>query len=958
MGDATRRSRDWRIEATTREEFLDPVAEGLVADAADLGIRLDMPVHFVRVFHIRSAMGRAGVERVARELIADPVSDRFSADGPLVFAGAEVHHSIEVTRKPGVMDPVEASTLLGIRDMGLEAEAVSTSRRYVFCGSVSQDALATLGDKILANNSIEIYRIDSEIDALALVAPPYRFELREVEISGLADDELLALSDRMRLSLNLAEMKTVVRHYAALKREPTDVELETLAQTWSEHCVHKTFRGLIEYDGEVIDNLLKSTIVRVTNALAKPWCVSVFVDNAGIIEFDDANDIAFTVETHNHPSAIEPYGGAGTGIGGVIRDILGVGLGGRPFANTDVFCFGPPDLAPDRVPPGSLHPKRVMKGVVSGVRDYGNRMGIPTANGAVYFDERFTGNPIVYCGTAGILPKNASRGEARAGDLIVLVGGRTGRDGIHGATFSSIELTHASATIDAGAVQIGNPITEKKVTDVLLEARDRGLFTAVTDCGAGGLSSAVGEMGEKLGAEVHLERVPLKYAGLSYTEIWISEAQERMVLAVPPAREREILGLFAGEDVEATVIGLYTGDRELRLFYEGHKVAELDMEFLHDGLPRLKRKAEWRPPSHPEPDIPESDDYGPTLKRILAHPNVASKEWVIRQYDHEVQGATMVKPLVGAEDDGPGDAAVFTPVYGSKKGVIMSVGMNPKLSDIDPYVMAAHAVDEACRQVVAVGGSLERTALLDNFSWGNTNKPDRLGGLVRAARGAADVALAYGTPFISGKDSLNNEYDTPEGTVVIPGCLLVSAISVMDDVTKAVTMDAKTAGDLVYLVGPFRPEMGASIYYELHGAVGSEAPPLDPELGRRVLDALSRTTDARSVQALHDLSEGGLAAAAAEMAFAGGLGMEIDLPGAPEARTDVLLFSEGPSRFLAEVTPSDAGAFESALGGVPFAKIGMITDSGRLVVKDGAGRAVIDEPIGELKEAWKKTLRF
>jgi phosphoribosylformylglycinamidine synthase len=465
-------------------------------------------------------------------------------------------------------------------------------------------------------------------------------------------------------------------------------------------------------------------------------------------------------------------------------------------------------------------------------------------------------------------------------------------------------------------------------------------------------------MGEDLGAEVHLERVPLKYRGLSYTEIWISEAQERMVLAVPPEHERKILDLFAGEDVEATVIGRYTGDRKLRLFYDGHQVADLEMEFLHDGLPRLRRRAEWRPPAHPEPDIPPAADYGPAVKRILAHPNVASKEWIVRQYDHEVQGGTFVKPLVGAADDGPGDAAVLAPLYGSKLAVILAVGMNPRLSDIDPYVMAAHAVDEACRQVIAVGGSLERTALLDNFAWGNTNKPDRLGGLVRAARGAADVALAYGTPFISGKDSLNNEYDTPEGTVVIPGCLLISAISVMDDVTRAVTMDAKAPGNDLYLIGPARSEMGGSIYYALHDAVGSTAPPLDPEAGRRTLEAVSRAAAERAVRALHDLSEGGLAVAAAEMAFAGGLGIEIELAQVPDGPADVSLFNEGPSRFLAEVRPEDGPAFEAALGDAPWTKVGRVTEEGRLVVKDRTGLVIVDEDVADLKEAWQSTLRF
>ncbi|MCK4284264.1 MAG: phosphoribosylformylglycinamidine synthase, partial [Candidatus Brocadiae bacterium] len=577
------------------------------------------------------------------------------------------------------------------------------------------------------------------------------------------------------------------------------------------------------------------------------------------------------VETHNHPSAIEPYGGANTGIGGVIRDPLGTGLGAKPILNTDVFCFGPLDMAEEDVPRGALHPKRVMKGVVAGVRDYGNRMGIPTANGAVYFDERYTGNPLVYCGNIGLLPKDCVEKAARPGDLAVVVGGRTGRDGIHGATFSSVELTSESEEVSGGAVQIGNAITEKKVADTLLKARDRGLYTGLTDCGAGGLSCAVGEMGQEMGAEAEIQHIPLKYQGLSYTEIWISEAQERMVLSVPPENLDELMEIFQSEDVEATVIGRFTDDGMLRVKYGGNVVAELEMDFVHKGLPRFKGRAKWEPPSFPDPLVEESwaeatseqaqacrkalagpDDCADALARILAAPNVRSKEWIVRQYDHEVQGQTVVKPLVGVNCDGPGDACVITPVLGSHKGLAVGCGLNPKYADIDTYHSAACAIDEALRNITAVGAPIERTAILDNFCWGNTRRPEQLGTLVRAALACYDYAVGFGVPFISGKDSLNNEFNTGEETISIPPTLLISAIAVMEDVRHAVTMDLKGPGNLLYLVGMTHPELGGSHYLELFGLTGITVPHVRVQRARPIMQALWSTVQRGLVRSCHD----------------------------------------------------------------------------------------------------------
>ncbi|HAU37868.1 MAG TPA: phosphoribosylformylglycinamidine synthase, partial [Phycisphaerales bacterium] len=543
------------------------------------------------------------------------------------------------------------------------------------------------------------------------------------------------------------------------------------------------------------------------------------------------------------------------------------------------------------------------------------------------------------------------------------VGSKTGRDGIHGATFSSGELTHQHETEFSHAVQIGNAITEKKTLDTLLQAQAQGLYSCITDCGAGGLSSAVGEMGEQLGAEVHLDRVPLKYAGLSYAEIWISEAQERMVLAVPPENVERILKIFADEDVEATVIGHYGVEgRKLKLFYAGRQVCELDMEFLHNGLPRPTKEALWDFTPRPSPAVPPRGDYNEALRKILASPNVASKEWIIRQYDHEVQGGSAIKPLVGATEDGPGDAAVVRPVLGSPRGVAISCGMNPRLGPLDPYQSALHAVDEALRNCVAVGGNLDRTAILDNFCWGNCNKPDRMGSLVQSAKSCYDAAKAYGTPFVSGKDSLNNEFQTRDGqTIAIPPTLLISAISVIDDVSRCVTSDAKEAGNYLFVLGRTGGQLGGSHYLLVEGVEsGNDVPPVDLSGSLKVMRAVQSAIQAGAIRACHDLSEGGLAVAAAEMAFAGALGVDLDLRALPcegEPSEAAKLFGEAAGRFLVEVAPDRYDAFLRCVRDVPFGELGRVTDSGRIVLRSG-GKTRIDLPLADAKAAWQGTFRL
>ncbi|KPK78194.1 MAG: phosphoribosylformylglycinamidine synthase [Phycisphaerae bacterium SM23_30] len=960
-----------RIEIFTKSDYQDVPGQEVLTDIRQLGISTVEEVQAIKVFLLGGDFDQAGLERIARELLADPISQECHLGRSAAPPGLAQATLIEVHLKPGVTDPVADSTRMALADMGLKVKSVRTARKYIVLGHINEKQKQIIAQKILANDCIEEVIFGTDSEPPSPHTKPYQLRIINIPMRQLDDQQLQKISDQMDLFLNLKEMQTIQQYYQKLKRDPTDVELEMLAQTWSEHCVHKTFRSTIEFTetngvGEktiVIENLLKSTIVRATRELDKPWCISVFEDNAGVVEFDENYGICFKVETHNHPSAIEPYGGAATGIGGVIRDPMGTGLGSKPIANTDIFCFAPPDMRLEDLPIGVLHPRRVMKGVVAGVRDYGNRMGIPTVNGAVLFDERYLGNPLVYCGNIGLIPRQMCFGSARSGDLILMVGGRVGRDGIHGATFSSGEMTHEHETVFSHAVQIGNPIVEKKMLDTLLAARDENLYVAITDCGAGGLSSAVGEMGAKLGAVVDLEKVPLKYQGLSYTEIWISEAQERMVIAVPPENLERIKEIFAGEDVEATVVGQYTADKKLHLRYNGQTVGELDMEFLHEGLPKYTRQAIWNAPKVQEPELTEKEDYTDDLKAVLSGFNVASKEWVIRQYDHEVQGGSTIKPLVGADNDGPGDASVLRPVLSRDQGIAIGCGICPQYSDIDPYWMALAAIDEAVRNVVAVGGNPERIAILDNFCWGNCNKPDRLGSLVKAAQGCYDAAVAFGTPFISGKDSLNNEFQTQDGqTINIPGTLLISAMAIVDDVNRCVTMDAKRPGNVILIVGETKNELGGSQYYQLNGKLGANVPKVNLNAAPKVIAAVAAAIKQGLVVACHDCSEGGLAVALAEMAFAGGVGIEANLTRVPVSRdvsrADQTLFGESATRFLMEAPPENFGRLAQLLGNMRFGEIGMVTDNSRLIIKTTGGQAVIDADIYKLKEAWQKPLRW
>lgn len=760
-----------------------------------------------------------------------------------------------------------------------------------------------------------------------------------IRILDADDEKLLEISRKGLLSLSLDEMKRIQKYFSRIGRDPTDLELEMIAQTWSEHCFHKTFKSKIEFTEvsasgtaitEEIPSLL-SLIKDATDKLKKKWCVSVFKDNAGIIQFDRESCVCFKVETHNHPSALEPYGGAGTGIGGVIRDILGAGLGAKPILNTDVFCFGPLHTDYGELEENIFHPRRLFKGVVSGVRDYGNRMGIPTANGAILFDPGYIYNILVYCGTVGIMPAWATKKKVKPGDLIIVIGGRTGRDGIHGATFSSASL---EKDIPTSVVQIGNPIIEKKVLDALMKARDERLYSAITDCGAGGLSSAVGELAQHCGAEVHLELVPLKYQGLEPWEIWVSESQERMVLAVPPENFEKLKKILEDEDVEYAAIGRFNSTKKIKIFHCKDKVGELDLRWLFQKveLPEMKAFYEKREPVE---TMPENINLKECLLQLLGDPVIASKEIVVRQYDHEVQAHTIIKPYLGIEGKSPSDAVVLAPVYGSKRGVVVGCGINPWYGMLDPYNMAGNCIDEALRNVVACGGDPSRTAILDNFCWGKCDDPFELGRLVKCVKGCRDFAIKFKVPFISGKDSLNNFYTRQDGSIIsIPGTLLISAISVIDDVEKTATSDFKDAGNLIYVVGLTLDEMGGSRLYKIMNIEAGRCPVSNPEINLRLMEKLHLAIKKNLVQSCHDCSEGGIAVAVSEMMIGSGYGAEIYLEDIP-AKTDKivpLIFGESQGRFVVEVDEACVEEFEKLFKGLPCACAGKVIPDFRLKI--------------------------
>jgi len=1007
-----------RIEVGYRPGVRDSAGEGV---AERVRTFLGLAVEEVRtrsVYKIHAELTPAEVERVRAEL-TDPVIER-SAVGRL--DAAPFHWLITVGYKPGVTDNVGRTAKTAIEDiLGrrlADADAVYTERQFFLVAPELRRAdVLRIGTDLLANVLIETISVQS-IEEWRASAPDLTIPVIEAEQEPqvrtydlqVSDDELRRISSEGILSLSLDEMHAVRDYFAdparqaerarvGLGPDPTDAELEMIAQTWSEHCKHKIFNAVIEYEEAasceppaerqehaervtgsprrlVIDSLFKTYIRRATEDLREqcPWLLSVFHDNAGVIAFNERWSLAYKVETHNSPSALDPYGGAITGIVGVNRDPFGTGKGAQLMFNVWGYCLGSP-FFDGKLPEGLLHPRRIRDGVHKGVIDGGNQSGIPYARGWEVFDERYIGKPLVYCGTVGILPRTilgqpSEQKKANPGDLIVMAGGRIGKDGIHGATFSSEELRKESP---AQAVQIGDPITQKKMTDFLLEARDLGLYSCITDNGAGGLSSSVGEMARLAGgAELDLSKAPLKYQGLDPWEILLSEAQERMTLAVPPANVEAFLDLARRREVEATVLGSFNDSGKFHVRYGDRTVAYVDLDFLHEGLPRMRLKAVWTPPHHPEPDLASAPPPGVALAELLADLNLCSIEKKCRQYDHEVKGLSVVKPFVGVNNDVPSDASVFMVDYESHEGVVLTEAVNPHYSDIDTYHMVASIIDLALRRAVGAGARLDHMAGLDNFCWPDPvqspKTPDghyKLAQLVRANMALYDYTTAFGVPLISGKDSMKNDSTRGGVKISIPPTLLFSVIAKIDDVRKAVTMDAKCPDDFVYLIGKTRDELGASEYYRYLARragspeqIGNRVPKVDVGEAKTVLEAMSRAVADGLVHSVHALGKGGLAVGLAKVAFAGELGMAIDLGviSKPFFRDPaILLFSESNSRYVATVPRDKQKAFEKAMSNAPWALLGATTPEPRLRIRDLRYDLVIDADVLELKAKWKAT---
>jgi phosphoribosylformylglycinamidine synthase II len=915
-----------RHRLTIRSVDPDPRAAGITAAAAHLGLALTDPgaAAIADIVFVEGDLTPSDLEAL-HGLLADPLLQTATWDLP-------TGPGIEVTFLPGVTDTASASVIHGAAQLGVHVTAAATGRRVELGAATSDELADEIVRRVVANPVIERWSTGT----IEPVFHPDGVRVGKAEVVALAGrslDELIAIGHERKLALDPEELLVVQAHFTDAGREPTDVELETLAQTWSEHCAHKTFRARISTDDGVERPSLLAMLRACTDELASPFVKSAFVGNAGIVHFrDDAAGrpvtIALKAETHNHPSAVEPFGGANTGVGGVIRDVLGIAH--RPIAVTDVLCFGSPDTPVGEVPAGALHPLRIREGVIDGVADYGNKIGLPTVAGAILYDPAYTTNPLVFAGCIG----QATGWQQHAGpypdDRVVVLGGRTGRDGIRGATFSSLTMDATTGEVAGASVQIGDPVVEKLLIDVLDGAEH--LYTAITDCGAGGLSSAVGEMAEGVGADVELDLVPLKYAGLEPWEIWLSEAQERMVVAVPPDRLDELQARCDLHGVELADLGRFTGDGRLVVRSGGDPVLDLDTNFLHDGRPQRRLDATLPTPRRGDASATGRTvgDPAAALLALLTHRNIASKAGTIHRYDHEILGATLVRPIVGRERDAPGDGVVLVAPT-DPDGIAIGIGVNPWHGLHDPEAMAQVAVDEAIRNVVAVGADPDRVALLDNFSWGDPMRPSTLGELVAAVEGCVAAARAFRAPFVSGKDSLNNEYTGSDGQRhAVPPTLVITAVAHVPDADRCVQPVLRTAGDVLVLVGRTACEFAGS---HLDMVLGEPvdpgvAPQPDPDAPARYR-RLHRAIRDGLVRACHDVSEGGLAVALAELCIAGRLGADVTALPHPDLATS--LFAESAGRLVVEVAPGDVDAFTDAMGGDAFV-LGAVTDTGALAL--------------------------
>ncbi len=930
-----------RHRLTIRSIDPDPRGAAIATAAAHLGIDLASPVAVADVIHVSGTLDDDQRTRLAGALV-DPLLQHGTWQSP-------ESDGVEITLLPGVTDTAADAVLHAARQLDIALDSAANARRIEFEADVDAALADEVVRRVVANAVIERWG-HGVVDPPVLDDTDNHPTAEVITIRGLDDDELIALNTERSLYLDLEELRVIRDEYERLGRDITDVEIETFAQTWSEHCAHKTFRALIDTTGgpdgpgQVLP--LLAQLRDCTDAIDAPFVRSAFVGNAGVIEFTEGTTIALKAETHNHPSAVEPFGGANTGVGGVIRDVLGIAH--RPVAVTDILCFGPADLPLDDLPEGALHPRRIRDGVIDGVADYGNKIGLPTVAGAILYDPAYTTNPLVFAGCIGTAPSRPIHDGPFAGDRVVVLGGATGRDGIRGATFSSATMDATTGEVAGASVQIGDPIVEKLLIDALIGAED--LYSAITDCGAGGLSSAIGEMAEGIGADVDLDLVPRKYPGLAPWEVWLSEAQERMVIAVPPEHLAALQARCDRVGVRVADVGVFTGDGRLIVRHDGQVVVDIDTTFLHDGRPQRRMTAELPAPNRTDPIGRHVIDPAATILALLAHPNIASKADTIHRYDHEILGATVVRPLIGAAADGPADGVVLADPH-AREGIAIGIGVNPWYGLHDPEAMAFAVVDEAIRNVVAVGADPDRVALLDNFSWGDPRRPSTLGELVAAVEGCCAAARVYNAPFVSGKDSLNNEYVGADGQRhAVPPTLVITAIAHVPDADHCVTPDLAEPGNVVILVGRTEVEFAGSHLDLVQGApdaVGlAPAPVPNAPVMYRNLHAAMR---AGLVVSCHDVSEGGLAVALAEMCLAGRLGARIDTLAHDDLVT--ALFSESCGRLVVEVPPASVDAFMTIIGNSAMGnwatRLGVVTDDSLLSI---AGIDAIT--IGELADAF------
>ena len=914
---------------------IDPRAAHLLKAAHDLGITALESLVVTDLIFLRGDINTA-----TRDLVESMLVDPLLQIGHWNLEPPTADFVIETALHPGVTDAtINELTRLAER-MSLAITGVASGKRFTITGQLSQAQLQQLTSQLLANPIIERWSIDEPITPAFIDADATaNIHVEQVQITIDTSEQQLAQINKQRgLALDPQEMLAIQQHFVQRGRLPTDVELETIAQTWSEHCAHKTFRAAITTnDGKQRESLINQ-LRTTTNAINAPFVRNAFVGNAGIISFSPGRTLALKCETHNHPSAIEPFGGANTGVGGVIRDVMGAQH--HPIACTNILCFGNPNTDPLSLPDGVFPPLRTRDGVIGGIADYGNKIGLPTVAGAVLYDPAFTANPLVFAGCIGVSDSYVEQLAPQANDRVIVLGGRTGRDGLRGATFSSMTMDATSGDVSGASVQIGDPIIEKLLIDVLQDAKH--LYRSITDCGAGGLSSAIGEMAEGVGADIELARAPLKYPGLAPWEIWLSEAQERMVLAIVPDNCAQLQAFCAMHGVEYVDLGYFTGDSQLTVRYNAVPVLQLDTHFLHSGRPQRQMQAVMPIPQRNTPtSAPEWLNHQfPTdiLLALLGHPNIASKANIIHRYDHEIRGATMVRPLVGAQGDGHGDGVVLAEPT-DEFGIAIGIGVNPWYAILDAERMALAAVDEAIRNVVAVGADPDKVALLDNFSWGNPQRHTTLGDLVAAVDGCCQGALVFGAPFVSGKDSLNNEYTGSDGLLhSVPPTLVITAVAHVPNVHNTVTADLKQAGNVLLLAGITTPEFGAS-----HASMVCQQPILGsgvvpefdltaPQRYRSLHNAITKGL----VASCHDVSEGGIAVALSEMCIGGRLGARLNSPQHTDQPMDLctLLFSESLGRFIVEVEPRHVAVF---LQLVPHTQIiGTVTDAQALVLPDGA----------------------